>query len=110
MARGVRLNPRHDERTRAKIQTSQIINRLEQHVKGDVQMTGTQVRAAEILLKKTLPDLTSVELFGKVTHECKDVALDEVARMLIFAMRDSRERGVTFDGIIEGKVVEVQHN
>jgi hypothetical protein len=64
MPRGVRLNPEHDERTRAKIQTSQIINRLQAHVSGEVDMTSTQVRAAEILLKKTLPDLAAIELTG----------------------------------------------
>lgn len=57
-----RLNPAHDERTRAKIQTSQLLNRLMSHANGEVEMTPTQVRAAEILLKKTLPDLSSVEI------------------------------------------------
>lgn len=57
-----RLNPAHDERTRAKIQTSQLINRLFSHVNGEVELTASQVRAAEVLLKKTLPDLQSVEI------------------------------------------------
>ncbi len=57
-----RLDPAHDERTRAKIQTSQLINRLISHVNGEVELSTTQVRAAEILLKKTLPDLSSVEV------------------------------------------------
>jgi hypothetical protein len=57
-----RLNPAHDERTRAKIQTSQLINRLFSHANGEVEMSSTQVRAAEVLLKKTLPDLQSVEI------------------------------------------------
>lgn len=60
-----RLNPSHDLRTRAKIQTSQLINRLADHVKGACDLSATQVRAAEILLKKTLPDLGSIELTGK---------------------------------------------
>lgn len=64
MPRGVRLNPEHDERTRAKIQTSQIINRLEEHIIGEVDMKPTQVQAALGLLKKTLPDLANVELSG----------------------------------------------
>jgi len=64
MPRGVRLNPEHDERTRAKIQTSQIINRLESFVSGDVEMSGPQVTAALGLLKKTLPDLSNVEVSG----------------------------------------------
>jgi len=59
-----RLNPAHDQRTREKIQTSQLINRLVSHAKGEAEMTATQVRAAEILLKKALPDLQSVQLSG----------------------------------------------
>ena len=62
--RGVRLNPAHDERTRAKIQTSQIINRLEKLVNGEIEMTAQQVSAAGILLKKTLPDLSAITLGG----------------------------------------------
>lgn len=59
-----RLNPQHDARTRMKIQTSQLVNRLQSHVKGDCEMSPTQIRAAEVLLKKSLPDLASVELTG----------------------------------------------
>ena len=55
------MNPEHDERTRAKIQTNQIINRLEKLVNGKIEMTLQQVRAAEILLKKTLPDLQAIQ-------------------------------------------------
>lgn len=65
MPRGVRLNPKHDERTRAKIQTSQLINRLMEHVNGTIEMTTTQVRAAEILLRKTLPDLQTIAHQGQ---------------------------------------------
>ena len=61
MPKGLRLNPKHDERTRAKIQTSQIINRLTKHVKGEIEMSSSQVRAAEILLKKSLPDLATIQ-------------------------------------------------
>lgn len=48
---------RHDQETRSRIQASQLINRLEKHVFGDVDMKPTQVTAALGLLKKTLPDL-----------------------------------------------------
>jgi len=64
MPRGVRLNPEHDARTRAKIQTSQILNRLYDHFQGKVELTPAQVKSAEILLKKTLPDLSQVTLSG----------------------------------------------
>jgi len=59
-----RLNPAHDQRTRDKIQTSQLINRLMGHVNGECELTATQVRAAEVLLKKTLPDVSNVTMQG----------------------------------------------
>jgi hypothetical protein len=58
----------HDERTKEKIQTTQLINRLQNHALGLVEMTPTQVRAAEILLKKTTPDLSSAENKTEVLH------------------------------------------
>lgn len=52
------------EEAREKIKTTQLINRLQDHGLGEVEMTPTQVRAIEILLKKRVPDLTSVALGG----------------------------------------------
>lgn len=54
----------HDQKTREKIQTSQLVNRLTNHALGETELTATQLRAIEILLKKTLPDLSSVEHKG----------------------------------------------
>jgi hypothetical protein len=69
-----RLNPKHDERARLKIQTSQLINRLNLFALGQpdpcsihgkpIEMTDTQVRAALGLLRKTLPDLASTTIEG----------------------------------------------
>lgn len=71
----VRKHLSHDDRTRAKIQTSQLINRLNSFVKGEVTLNGAQVTAALGLIKKTLPDLASVELKGNdqnpLTHVVK---------------------------------------
>ena len=61
-ARSVKI--RHDEETRAKIQTSQLINRLHSYVLGEIAMEPGQVTAALGLMKKTLPDLSSTELTG----------------------------------------------
>lgn len=52
------------EAWRDKIRTSMLINRLQNHVAGRVEMSASQVRAAEILLRKRLPDLNSTELSG----------------------------------------------
>lgn len=67
-ARGVRLDPTSTERTRAKIATSQITNRLTDHINGKVEMSATQVTAALGLLRKTLPDLSATELSGEVAQ------------------------------------------
>lgn len=52
-----RLNPRHQQMVREKIRASQLVNRLENHVLGDLELTATQVTAALGLLKKCVPDL-----------------------------------------------------
>lgn len=63
-ARTVKI--RHDEETRAKIRATQLINRLQNHVfKKGVNISGTQMKAIEILLRKSLPDLSAIELSGK---------------------------------------------
>jgi hypothetical protein len=59
-----RLRLMHQDDVRAKIQTSQLLNRLADHALGIVELTATQVRSIEVLLKKVLPDLQSVELSG----------------------------------------------
>jgi hypothetical protein len=41
-----------------------ILNRLVDHVAGRGEMSRTQVMAAQILLRKVLPDLTATELSG----------------------------------------------
>ena len=56
-----RLRKTHQDDVRAKIQTSQLINRLTEHALGNVELSQSQVRAIEILIKKTLPDLSAVQ-------------------------------------------------
>ena len=56
---------RHDENTREKIRVSQIINRLQNHIDGKVELTTSQVSAANTLLRKVLPDLASTDLTVK---------------------------------------------
>jgi hypothetical protein len=62
-ARTVKI--RHDSETRARIKASQLINRLQNHVFDEaVTISATQMKAIEILLRKSLPDLSAVELSG----------------------------------------------
>jgi len=75
-----RTNPKHDQATRDKIKTSQLVNRLnafalsEPGSQGEVvDMSRDQITVALGLLKKTLPDISSVEISGDpdapVKHE-----------------------------------------
>lgn len=57
-----RLRKTHQDEVRTKIKTSQLINRLTDHVFGEVELSATQLRAVEILLKKSLPDLSQVDM------------------------------------------------
>lgn len=56
-----RLNRRHQDLVRDKIKSSQLINRLQDHVLGDVELSTTQITAALGLLKKCVPDLSATE-------------------------------------------------
>lgn len=49
-----RLKLRHQDDIRAKIKISNIIDRLEKHVAGEIEMTSSQVTSAKILLDKTM--------------------------------------------------------
>ena len=60
-----RLNNRHQEEVRARIQASQLINVLQDHaLTGESEISPSRMKAIEILLKKSLPDLSAVELSG----------------------------------------------
>lgn len=48
------------ESWKLRIKTSMLINRLNDHVNGKVDLSASQVTAALGLLKKTTPDLSSV--------------------------------------------------
>lgn len=57
-----RLSPKVIEEYRAKIDTNTITNSLIGHIKGEVEMTSTQVTAALGLLRKCLPDLAALTI------------------------------------------------
>jgi hypothetical protein len=65
----------HQDDVRAKIQTSQLLNRLEKHALGDLDLSATQIKAIEVLVRKTLPDLSAVTIDGNMTLRQED-ALD----------------------------------
>ncbi len=70
-----RLNPKQDERSRSAIKTTQLVKRLNCFALGEkddagneVRLDTQQLRAIEILLRKTLPDLSAVIVEGEITQ------------------------------------------
>ena len=59
-----RLNPRHSEMVREKIRASVLIDRLHKHVTGEVEMTATQIAAANALLDRSVPKLSQIQHVG----------------------------------------------
>ena len=51
------------EATRKRIQTTMLVKRLQKHALGElVEMPITQIKAIEVLLRKTLPDISPISL------------------------------------------------
>jgi hypothetical protein len=59
-----RKNPKIEAAHRERIATSQLINRLNKVALGELEISPVQLKAMEIALRKTLPDLASVEHTG----------------------------------------------
>lgn len=77
-----RLRLKHQDEVRAKIQASQLINRLMSHIDGTVELSTSQVKSIEILLKKSVPDLSAVTLSG---DEDNPLYVSEVTRKIVKA-------------------------
>lgn len=57
-----RNNTSHIQRAREKIRASQLINRLMENALADEEiLTAGQIKSAEILIRKVIPDLKQVE-------------------------------------------------
>jgi hypothetical protein len=54
----------HDQKTKDLIRASQLLNSLTKFALGKSTMKSAQVRAAEIVIGKSIPDLKSVEVTG----------------------------------------------
>jgi hypothetical protein len=74
-----RLNLRQQDQTRSAIQTSQLVNRLQDYALGKVAEIETgRLKAIEILLRKTLPDLSAVTLGGDEDNPLKTITRIEL--------------------------------
>lgn len=81
MPQGRKPGFRMSEEHRVKIQNSNVLNALVEHVEGKRDMSSSQVTAGIALLKKVLPDLSHNE--NEHTHDLADPLrdlLEDVAR------------------------------
>ena len=70
------------EIVRGRIRAQMIVRKLQAHLLGKLELSGTQLRAADILLRKVLPDQTHVEHSGTLTQraeELPDAVLADIA-------------------------------
>jgi hypothetical protein len=59
------INKLHQEDVRKKIQVSQLLNVLQNHALGlSEDLSPTRMKAIEILLRKSMPDMASVTISG----------------------------------------------
>ncbi len=83
---------------RQKIRTSMLINRLQNHVAGRLEMSKTQIQAAGILLKKTLPDMIAQTSDQRPLESMKDdelLSTLQSIRSYLAAQGDRAGDGVT---------------
>lgn len=66
---GPNIGARNQERLREIIEVRKILVRVQKHILGKPILTSSQVRAAEILLRKVHPDLQSTALSADDTVE-----------------------------------------
>ena len=59
------INKLHQEDVRKKIQVSQLLNVLQNHALGETEeLSPTRMKAIEILLRKSMPDMASITISG----------------------------------------------
>ena len=59
------MSRRHTEVARERIKVSVLLDRLDKHSEGKIEMTTTQVKATEILLDRSLPKLQHIQHVGE---------------------------------------------
>jgi hypothetical protein len=85
-----RLNNRHQQMVKDKIQASQLINRLQNHANGEIEMSSTQVDAAKFLLNKVISN-APVEIDANIDGE---LAITTINRVIIDPAHDTDSTGV----------------
>jgi hypothetical protein len=70
----------YSEEARNKIKSSLVLNKLMEHVLEDKEMKATQIKAAEILLRKTVPDLSATQITGGEGEDSLPVQINMIVK------------------------------
>jgi len=73
------LRPNHQADIKAKIQTTQLINRLNKHIDGEIELTNTQIDAIKFLINKTLSNAPT-EIDQNITG---DLEITKIERSIV---------------------------
>lgn len=96
---GQRVRPEHQDEVRAKIQAGALVRRLQDHASGLIEMTPTQIKAAEILLSKSLSSLQAVEI-NNVGQNDKLSEAEIIGKIAALMAANPQLRSVvTLDGV-----------
>jgi len=79
----LRLSNRQIEKHRASIETAKVLKAVQDHVLGNRKLDPSQIRACEILLSKTMPNLSATEIDATVQDERAETMTD--AQLLAIA-------------------------
>ena len=77
-----RIRTKHQDETRARIQVSNLITRVEKYALGelsDEDISPNRLNAIKLLLGKTLPDLSATEVTQQVEGDVKVSVIELVA-------------------------------
>lgn len=76
------MNKLHQDDVRKKIQASQLINVLQNHALGHTEeLSPSRIKAIEILLRKSLSDLSSVQVSGDPENPLQTVSRIELVAL-----------------------------
>ena len=79
-----RLRKTHQDEIRAKIQVSQLLNRVHAYANGelsDEEVSPNRLNAIKLLLNKALPDLSSIQLTGDSENP---IAIEKIERSILY--------------------------
>jgi hypothetical protein len=68
-----------DKTGRDKIRAGKILKRLQDHSMGKITMKSTEIKAAQILLAKVMPDLKAQEITGDINSKVTTVTVNRMA-------------------------------